>query len=472
MKLSASSSLANDLQDTGVAVIGAGPAGLFAAYRAALAGASVIILEAGASIADRLARNDPSNLVQGFGGAGLFSDGKLTLTPGAGTTLRKRLDPARSAIRLREMAHLLTGEFAAPATPSRDFASFKGQASAAGLLYNHYDVVHVGTEILPKVLSRFQRQLESLGARIHCGARCEGIEASGSRWRLVVGLSNGQDRSHTASIVADYVVLAVGKAGALWLGGVATSLGLAREPVAAYVGFRLEGRRPMLSSLVRYSSDPKLRMVKNGTTVKTHCVCPGGDVVLVDYDGLGVVGGHSASKQDRDRSNTAILASLPTSGRFGTIEGVRALVRRMNSASPRQGMGCQRLADFLIGTPSDGRAADLASGYTPSLPDAIGGDISALFPVEIHESFVQFLHRLSALSPQVVDANNLLYAPAVERWAEVLAVSIEMETTARGLFAVGDGSGLTSGVLAAGESGWLAGDAIARRLSSAGRIGG
>jgi uncharacterized FAD-dependent dehydrogenase len=102
------------------------------------------------------------------------------------------------------------------------------------------------------------------------------------------------------------------------------------------------------------------------------------------------------------------------------------------------------------------------------MPAARSGDLGSELPAAIVALLREYLHKLAVLCPQSLDPDNQLYGPAVERWASRFAVSDEMETEQPGLFLVGDGPGLTGGIIGAADSGWLAGDAIAARCITVG----
>jgi uncharacterized FAD-dependent dehydrogenase len=259
-------------------------------------------------------------------------------------------------------------------------------------------------------------------------------------------------------------VLAPGKVGSAWMDELGARLGLVRDPANPKIGFRLEGPKEFLRPLLSVAGDPKLIWsAGNRAEVRTHCVCYGGDVVPATYDGLLLVGGHSDSRHGADRSNTAVIA---TAGRdlLLTPTQARDLVAALNRRFG--GVGAQRLGDFQTGTATTGSVLDLANGFTPSMPDAVTGDLSAALPPPITHLLRAFVDRLATLCPQALHPANLIYGPAVERWAPRFCVSDEMETAQRGLFLVGDGPGLTGGVIGAAETGWLAGDAIAARITT------
>ena len=454
-----------------VVIVGAGPGGLFTAVRAVRApGARCLIVDAGLDVTGRLdarqMRPDDNEIITtGFGGAGLFSDGKLCLSHRIGSTVahrfhaedvQRRQHAIDDLIRSGEGAPLLGADRAAAAV-------LEQRAAALGMEYLHYPIRHVGSDQLPGMLSRLRTRLAAK-AKISCQTTALDVAESdrpGFRWKVLL--------EHPAGLVswvhAEHVVVAPGKVGSAWLDDLGSRLGLRRHPACPKVGVRLEGPRGFLDPLLAVAGDPKLIWKAGaGAEARTHCVCYGGDVVPAGYDGLLLVGGHSESGHQFDRSNTAVIATAGTALRL-TPGDTRRLVAAINDRYA--GVVAQGLGDFLAGVPSDRAVGDLADGFRPSMPDAATGDLAAALPKPITHLLRAFVRRLAAVCPEALNGGNVVYGPAVERWAPRFAVSDEMETDRSGLFLVGDGPGLTGGVIGAAETGWLAGDSITRRLTSA-----
>lgn len=299
-------------------VVGAGPAGLFAAARASAAG-RVLLVDSGADLGGRLAArrrggDQHTTITSGFGGAGLFSDGKLCLSHRIGSTVSHRFPTAEVNGRQRMIDEAIRGGRPAPLA-GVDVAAAKelaGLAASAGMEYVHYPVRHVGTDQLPSMLSDVRDQLGDQ-VQVNCRTSCldvRPIHCHGAQ-RWMVELDGGHARWR---IAAANVVLAPGKLGASWLADLGERLGLRREPPRPKLGFRLEGPRDFLDPLLAVADDPKLIWrAANGAEARTHCVCPGGDVVAAAYEDLVLVGGHSASDRAQDRSNCALIAAPGTS---------------------------------------------------------------------------------------------------------------------------------------------------------------
>ncbi|WP_199515932.1 NAD(P)/FAD-dependent oxidoreductase [Nucisporomicrobium flavum] len=449
-------------------VVGAGPGGLFAALRALSGGfRKILIVDAGDDVAERLRarqdRPDDSQVITtGFGGAGLFSDGKLCLSHRIGSTIAHRFPAAQVLERQRAIDEQIRSGDAAPLLGSDAAAAdLQRRANRAGMEYLHYPIRHVGSDQLPGMLRRLRATLAAR-ADIRCRTRVVGVRPSGrpgARWTLQLQSDRGVDKVST-----DHVVLAPGKVGAAWLDALGTQLGLSRIAAQPKLGFRLEGPKDFLQPLLAAAGDPKLIWnAGGGAEVRTHCVCFGGDVVPARYDGLLLVGGHATSSHDANRSNTAVIATAGTALPL-TAADARGIVAGINER--HRGVLAQRLGDFLEDSPSTQSPGSAARLFAPSMPTASGGDLGTEFPAAIVALLREYLHKLVKLCPQALHPDNQLYGPAVERWATRFAVSNEMEAEQPGLFLVGDGPGLTGGIIGAADSGWLAGDAIAARYAT------
>lgn len=440
-------------------VVGAGPGGLLAAHRSDVPAPGLLLLDGGGDVDDRVSAMRSGNLgdavTRGFGGAGLFSDGKLCLSPRIGSTVSHRFDPSHVSARQYSIDDILrSGEPAeVHGADAEAAARLEKSAAAAGLEYVHYPVRHVGTDQLPGMLNRLWTRLAAR-ATIACRTTCIGLRPSGRRdfrWELEL------DGPEFRRVHAVNVVLAPGKVGASWLVEVGRDLGLRRDEAVPKIGFRLEGAKEFLSPLLKVATDPKVIWSgSDGVEVRTHCVCYGGDVVAADYHGLTLVGGHSTSAHTKDRSNSAIIATAGPKFPL-SVDDARSLVAAINSR--HRGVMSQRLGAFLPETSVP--TVQMVNGFSPSFPDAVPGDFTAEFPTAIVSALQSFLYRLARLCPEALHPDNLLYGPAVERWASRFTVTDSMEAPGHpGLYLVGDGPGLTGGIIGAAETGWLAGDAI------------
>ncbi|MBB6566320.1 putative FAD-dependent dehydrogenase [Kribbella sandramycini] len=416
-------------------VVGAGPAGIFAALRSGLPPEQVLIVDEGREVEARLGARRfgldvPGTIATGFGGAGLFSNGQLCLTHQIGSTIAHRFPAAEVNRRQHAIDAILhDGMDIGELRPIGPAAGIAATARRHGLSYLQYAVRQLDSDQLIRMTTRLRDRILHT-ARLSCETACVAIEPTGGGWLVrLEGKLNGV-------FEAANVVLAPGKAGAGWLRETGTALGLSREAAAPRLGVRLQGPAGFLSALLAGSGDPRLTWsVGDGVRVRLQNLSDG-DVVPATSQGLIVVGGTSARAAGFERSSGTVMV---TSGLCAA--DVRRIVAGVNDAS-RDGVLTQSLPEFLAG----------------------GGGLDEHYPARLTELLRRFVLRLANVCPEVLHPSTVVHGPAVEGLTDRFDVTDELEARGRpGLYLAGDGPGLTGGIIGAADSGWLAGASIARR---------
>lgn len=466
-----------------VAIIGGGPAGLFAAQELAekLRDRKLVVFEMGPEPnsrgcpADQDGCKDCSTctVLSGLGGAGLRSDGKLVLDLTAGGYAHEfaAIDSERETALLDTIVTTLrrhdgASEFG-PDMRSRE-DELNQQFSHAGLGIRVYPVMHMGTTNLTRIMTNFvdalrQKRFES-GTKLEIRSRSEVLE--------IVRSSDGLFRVETAKGVtfASKVVLAVGKSGAPRIRQLLTSLGSQEISRPVWVGVRIDAPYEAGRDLLTISFDPKISASDHMGRVKTHCFCRHGSLLIMKHRGACLVGGHSpvtsrnglpkqvATAEDRVSFN--VLASR-------NMDPLR--VQELFDMFARVGKNSvtvQDLGSFLDPHgPLSGREARLEARVP-----ARTADIRSLLDsfMGVGTSIATFISKIGMIYPAVSAPTNLVFAPAIEWDYGSVAVSHEMETSIPGLFAIGDGAGLSQGIVHAGATGLICADAIIRDLNAKG----
>ncbi|MBW2347871.1 MAG: FAD-dependent oxidoreductase [Deltaproteobacteria bacterium] len=447
--------------DYEVVIIGAGPAGIFTALTLADEGIGrVLLVEQGKDLADRR-RGQAGDVLCGWGGAGAFSDGKLTLSPEVGGFLGEFLEGDALLELLREA----DGIYVAHGAPERVFGTASAKleeladrARLADLELIPTRIRHIGTEHCREVLGHLRHSLEGR-VETRTGARVEEILVEG-------GLAAGVLLSDGARIASRFVVASPGRSGANWMKGEAERLGLQMRATPVDIGVRVELPAVVLkeitdeiyeSKLVHYSStfDDKVR---------TFCMNPYGEVVREQYSGITTVNGHSYAERRSENTNFAILVSSAFTEPFDDPIGYGLYVARLANLLGR-GPIVQRLGDLLAGRRST--PSRIKKCLTrPTLEGATPGDLSFVFPYRHLRSIIEMLEALEKMAPGVYSRHTLLYGVEVKFYSNRIEVSREMETDIGNLFAVGDGAGITRGLLQASASGMVAARAIVERLGA------
>lgn len=446
-----------------VIIVGAGPAGIFTALTLADSGiASVVLLEQGKVLELRERRN-PGDMLCGWGGAGAFSDGKLTLSPEVGGSLGELRERGR-LLQLLGQADELWVAHGAPTEVfggiSAKFEDLADRARLAELELLPMRIRHIGTDNCRQVLSRLRHSLDGR-IEVRCGCRVEKLLVEAGQVRGVRLAEGGELSSR-------FVVLGPGRSGASWMKHQAAALGLKTSASAVDIGVRVELPAPVLREITDTTYEAKLIHYSKtfDDKVRTFCMNPCGEVVIEKNAGILTVNGHSYTGRKTENTNFAILVSSAFTEPFDDPIAYGLHIARLANLLGK-GVIIQRLGDLLAGRRST--EARLARCLTrPTLPDATPGDLSFVFPYRHLVSIIEMLQALEQLAPGVYSRHTLLYGVEVKLYSNRIAVSPEMETTVTNLFTVGDGAGITRGLLQASASGIIAAQAIAKRMANNG----
>jgi hypothetical protein len=442
-------------------VVGAGPAGLFAALALARAGVETLLIDAGPDTADRrpptsIAHPAQAEYERGIGGAGLFSDGKLCLSLDVGGHLEHALEDTERSELLAEIKAVF--EALGPLANIRDASEAdqiraRETARRAGLTFKHYPVAHIGTDRCYEVIAALRSQLETAGATVQAEAELVdlSIEEPDGTMLATLATSTGPRR-----IQSERVILALGKVGAQQQAQLCQNLGIELENQPLYIGARFETSAWALQPLFAQSKDPKYSLrFEDGSKLKTHCASEQGEVITLHYSGLPLAGGHNYSWAETERSGFSLLwDGFDVAG--DGYQAAREIMQRANLITGGKLM-VQRLADLDSGRPS---TADGINHLPLTCSDAHPGDISALLPAEFLRRMDGFLDRLRQIAPEL-DQDAVLYAPAIEWWMQRVVVDTQMRTSIPGLSVCGDGSGWSQGIVHAAATGLLAARGLA-----------
>jgi hypothetical protein len=438
-----------------VIIVGAGPAGLFAALELARTGGlKILLLEKGKDLPDRDHKN-PASILCGWGGAGAYSDGKLTLSPDVGGQLHKFI----SLERLNELIATVDCEYVRYGASdviygddSDAIADLRENASRAQLKLVVTRIRHIGTEVCMKVLGNIR---EELLPRIDFKA-----ETMAEEILVEDGRVTGVSASDGVEYAAGAVILAPGREGAEWLVREAKRLGLPRENNPVDIGVRVETHAAVMEPLTKilYESKFLFNTKKFDDAVRTFCMCPHGEVVLEENNGVLTVNGHSYSNHKTDNTNFAVLVSNNFTRPFH--EPI-AYGRYVASLANLLGGGVlvQRLGDLREGRRSTPARIEKGT-VVPTLKKATPGDLSFVLPYRHMQGIIEMLEALNRVAPGINSKSTLLYGVEVKFYSSRVEMNENLETTIENLYAVGDGAGITRGLVQASVSGIVASRAI------------
>jgi uncharacterized FAD-dependent dehydrogenase len=454
-----------------VAIIGAGPAGIFASLELCNAGLDVLLLDKGGEIDTRIcpvqnssgccALCSPCNLVSGFGGAGAFSDGKLTLSTQVGGRLKELvgLDQAQALIDYVDSIYLKFGAPPKVYGMGNNTAELEREAASAGLTLTPVKLRHLGTELCHETLKAMQSYLSSkLDIRLTTTIRHIIVEDDAVK---------AIETSNDESISCRYLILAPGREGAEWLCSEADRLKLSLNSNPVDVGCRIEVPMTVMEKLTSTLYESKLEFYSKSFNdrVRTFCMCPGGQVITESTGGSDpviTVNGIGYTQPKTKNTNFAILVSTTFTEPFHEpIAYGKYLARLANILSG--GVLVQRLGDLMDGHRStQARLKD--STIEPSLKAATPGDLSFALPYRYVKSIVEMLQAMDKLVPGVAFPQTLLYGIEVKFYSSQLKLTPRLETEISNVFAAGDGAGVSRGLVQASASGIIAAREILKRL--------
>ncbi len=453
-----------------VAVVGAGPAGIFASLELCNAGLDVLLLDEGKELDARIcpvqdrseacALCSPCHLVSGFGGAGAFSDGKLTLSTRVGGRLEELVgsDQARTLIDYVDAIYLRFGAPPKVYGIGRDTARLQREAASAGLRLIPVKLRHLGTELCHKTLKAMQDYLSpKLEIRLRTTVKNIVVEDG-----MVKGIVAGDGEN----VSCRYLILAPGREGAEWLCNEATRLGLNFDSNPIDVGCRIEVPMTTMEKLTSVFYESKLEFYSQSFNdrVRTFCMCPGGDVIMESTGGsepVITVNGIGYAQPKTRNTNFAVLVSTTFTEPFHEpIAYGKYLARLANLLSG--GVLVQRLGDLM-----DGRRSTQArlqnNAIEPSLRAATPGDLSFALPYRYLKDIVEMLQAMDKLVPGIASPHTLLYGIEVKFYSSRLKLTPCLETEISNIFAAGDGAGVSRGLVQASASGIVAAREIVRR---------
>ena len=432
-----------------VAIVGAGPAGM-AVAKTLDPRLKFILVDKGLGIKER------TSITSGFGGAGLFSDGKLIMSDVVGGNIKNYTTKPYYYL---EQAAYMFGVTGAPYTKvylDDKKQKLADEASKVGLELIATNTIHLGTDGCKTVTERIYEELKPV---------CE-ILVDNPVSNILYPTEDEEFylEAKKFPIYCKYLVLAPGREGAKWLSEVLTNMNVKVSGNKVDLGLRMEVPNAVAKELVEFAHDFKAHYHTKAfdDLVRTFCTCPSGQVVREQFDDLTTCNGHSFSQGRTDYTNFAILVSIPFGDPINPNEYGRSIVSLANNIA-KGGVVVQRLGDLLVGRRST--ASRIAKSVVKPTLDAFPGDLSLVLPYRYLSDIVEMIEKLDNIAPGMMAGGNLLYGVEAKFYSNVIELK-NMETSVPNLFCAGDGSGVSRGIVQAVASGIIAGDAINKKAGA------
>ncbi|MGQ4892129.1 MAG: NAD(P)/FAD-dependent oxidoreductase [Candidatus Njordarchaeia archaeon] len=451
-----------------VIIVGSGPSGIFTAYELvehANNNLSIAIFDRGRDVPERIKERESSqgpnlSIMSGWGGAGAFSDGKITLSTDIGGWLTDLL-PRPIVKKLIEYIDTIWAKFAERSRiysyDDDKVADIANRARKAHLRLIPYTIRHIGTDFAPLALMKAKRFLESY-IDIYLNTEVEHVLVKDGK---VVGIKTKEGEEFQSK----YVVLAPGRFGASWLHKELTRINVSLKTNPVDIGVRLETTNDTMEELTSALYEPKLIYYSPtfDDVVRTFCVNPGGYVIAEEYEDVITTNGHSYEDKKSDNTNFALLISSRFTEPFKDPIAYGKHIARLANLLSGGSVLVQRLGDLKRGRRSTKERLN-KSIVDPTLISAVPGDISYVLPHRHLIGILEMIKALDELAPGLYSDHTLLYVTEVKFYSSRVDTTPELEAVSvKNLFTVGDGSGLTRSLAQSSASGVVVARAILRR---------
>lgn len=444
-----------------VLIIGAGPGGIFSAYELIQQDPNlrVGVFKAGHALGGRKCPIDGNkikscigcktcSIMSGFGGAGAFSDGKYNITNDFGGTLYEYIGK-KEAIDLMRYVDTINLAYGGEGTKLYSTAGsrFKKQCMQNDLHLLDASVRHLGTDINYVVLENLYEYLKDK-VEFYFDTLVESVEV------LADGEEGYRIQCKDASYTCKDCIISVGRSGSKWMEEVCKDLSIPTNSNRVDIGVRVELPAEIFSHLTDelYESKIVYRTQKYEDKVRTFCMNPKGAVVNENTNGIITVNGHSYEDPEKQTENTnfALLVSKHFSEPFKDSNGYGESIARLSNMLGG-GVMVQRFGDLIRGQRSTRKRIE-ESFVTPTL-NATPGDLSLVLPKRILDGIVEMIYALDKIAPGTANDDTLLYGVEVKFYNMEVEVDEHLQTNYKGLYVIGDGSGITHSLSHASASG-------------------
>ena len=441
-----------------VIIIGAGPGSIFAAYELMQREPSlkVAVFESGNELSKRRCPIDGEkikscigckscSIMSGFGGAGAFSDGKYNITNDFGGTLYEYIGK-KQALDLMYYIDDINLRYGGEGTKLYTTAGsrFKTTCIQHDLHLLDASVRHLGTDINYIVLENIYAYLKDK-VEFFFNTPVRSVSLSDGGYGIVCD---------KGEFTCKDCIISVGRSGSKWMERVCKELDINTNSNRVDIGVRVELPAEVFAHITDelYESKIMYRTEKYGDRVRTFCMNPKGAVVTENTNGIITVNGHSYEDPAKQTKNTnfALLVAKHFSEPFKDSNGYGESIARLSNMLGG-GVIVQRFGDLIRGQRSNHKRIEEAF-ITPTL-NATPGDLSLVLPKRILDGIIEMLYALDKVAPGTANDDTLLYGVEVKFYNMEVEVDENLETKHKGLYIIGDGSGITHSLSHASASG-------------------
>ncbi|MBR2987882.1 MAG: FAD-dependent oxidoreductase [Clostridia bacterium] len=452
-----------------IIIIGAGPGGIFSAYELLekTNGLKIAVFELGNPLEKRRCPIDGIRIkncihcktcaiMNGFGGAGAFSDGKYNITNQFGGTLHEHIGK-QEALSLMEYVDGINLRYGGEGTKLYSTAGTKIKTLCLRNKLHLLDasVRHLGTDKNYVVLENLYAMMKDR-VDFYFNTPVETVRKTDNGYTVVT-----KDGEYSS----EYCIISVGRSGSKWMERVSREMKIPTLSNRVDIGVRVELPASIFAHLTGelYESKIVYRTEKCQDLVRTFCMNPNGAVVAENTNGIVTVNGHSYEDPEKHTENTnfALLVAKHFSHPFTDSTGYAESIARLSNMLGG-GVMVQRFGDLIRGQRST--PSRIAESFTTPTLSATPGDLSLVIPKRILDGIIEMIYALDKIAPGTANDDTLLYGVEVKFYNMEVELDEKLETLYPNLFVIGDGSGVTHSLSHASASGVHVARTIAERI--------
>lgn len=456
-----------------VIIIGAGPAGLFAAYELITKNEKlkVALIDRGSKVVKRFCpmnknktscKNcNPCRILSGYGGAGTFSDGKLNFIPKLGKSDLFKYMSESEAYKLIDDTEEIFTKFHMDSDifPSNmeEAENIKKQVTLTGARLLLIKQKHLGSDHLPEYITELCDYLEKSGVELFENKDITEIISKDGMYEVVDSKKN--------ILTSKKVIVAPGRTGAKWVQELADKYKIPYISQSIEIGVRVEVRKEVLENITNVIYDPTIFIKTDtyGDEIRTFCTNPGGYVTKENYYGYICVNGHALKEKKSNNSNFAFISKInltePVTNTREYGESIARIANVLGDSKPI----IQRLKDLRHGRRSTWRKID--KGFLePTLKDCVAGDLALVLPYRIITNIIEGLDKLDKIIPGVSNDETLLYGPEIKFFSNEITTNNQFKLEKEDIYFIGDGAGKAGNIVVAAATGLVAARDILKNI--------
>ena len=461
-----------------VVIVGAGPAGLFAAYELIENNKNlkILLLDKGRLASNRacpMNKNkincvncNPCQILSGFGGAGTFSDGKLNFIPKIGKSDLFKYMSSDEAYKLIDDTEEIFNKFKMDSKvyPSNldEAEKIKKRIAITGARLLLIKQKHLGSDKLPQYIEDFSNYLKDKGVELlECANVIDICSEQNSESKITYKIGKNED-----TILAKNVIVAPGRTGAKWVQELADRYDIPYISQSIEIGVRVEVRKEIMEDLCSVIYDPTI-FIKTPTysdEIRTFCTNPQGYVAKENYYGYICVNGHALKEQKSNNTNFAFISKVnltqPVTNTREYGESIARIANVLGDGKPI----IQTLKDLRIGRRSEWHRIN--KGFIePTLKDCVAGDLALVLPYRIVTNILEGLDKLNEIVPGINNDETLLYGPEIKFFSNEITTDNNFKLENYNMYFIGDGAGKAGNIVTAAATGLVAARDILKKVT-------